>query len=127
MRPRASSPKRFSIAISFLTRRGGRSSCAVSPISSAGELSEISAVTDLPFAQPTGVKRNAPWKQLAFFTRSEGHALIRRRIRNLHDDHAEIVRLGVWCVDKFGDAPSIPELPAYVDEGEDDPIEPEDA
>jgi hypothetical protein len=75
-------------------------------------------IEGLPFAQPTGTKRRSPWKQLDLFTRAEAHALVRRRLRNLYDDHSELVRLHGWCLDKFGDAPSIPDLPPLIDEGD---------
>ena len=83
------------------------------------ELARIT-IEGLPFAQPTGTKKQAPWKQLDLFTRAEAHALVRRRLRNLYEDHGELVRLHGWCLDKFGDAPDIPDLPPLVEEDEDD-------
>jgi hypothetical protein len=83
------------------------------------ELARIT-IEGLPFAQPTGTKKQSPWKQLDLFTRDEAHALVRRRLRNLYEDHGELVRLQGWCVDKFGDAPDIPDLPPLVETDEDD-------
>jgi len=64
----------------------------------------------LPFAQPTGRERGVSWKQLELFNEAEAFALIERRIENAHEDYAELVRLHAWCLEKFGDAPGIPEL-----------------
>jgi hypothetical protein len=86
------------------------------------ELARIT-IEGLPFAQPTGTKQRAPWKQLDLFTREEAYSLVRRRRRNLYEDHAELVRLHGWCLDKFGDAPDIPDLPPLVEDG---PVEQDD-
>jgi hypothetical protein len=73
---------------------------------------ELSAKTreGLPFAQPTSLVKTAPWKQLDLFTGDEAFAMIARRVDNIHEDYAELVRLHAWCLEKFGDAPVIPEL-----------------
>jgi len=65
---------------------------------------------NLPFAQPTGAKRHDPWLQLDLFTQSEAHALIHRRIKGVVDDYDELRALYTWCLEKFGNAPLIPEL-----------------
>jgi hypothetical protein len=65
---------------------------------------------NLPFAQPTGAKRQDPWLQLDLFTQAEAHALIQRRSKGIVDDYDELRALYTWCLEKFGNAPAIPEL-----------------
>ncbi len=62
----------------------------------------------LPFAQPTGRQKEAPWKQLDLFTLDEAFALVTHRVENIYEDYAELVRIHKWCLTKFGDAPEIP-------------------
>lgn len=68
-------------------------------------------IEGVPFAQPTDATEEAPWKRLDLFTREEAYALVRRRLHKLARAHGDLVRLHGWCLDKYGDAPPIPDFP----------------
>jgi len=83
----------------------------------------LSAATKegIPFAQPTGKGKQAHWQQLDLFTFAQTRALIARRVRSLAEDFEVTRRLQVWCLERFGHAPEIPELimPATLDDEDD--------
>lgn len=64
----------------------------------------------VPFAQPTGDGKHDPWLQLELFTYDRFCGLIDRRAKSLNDDHEKLRRLRDWGLQKYGQAPDIPQF-----------------
>lgn len=68
----------------------------------------------VPFAQPTGRKRDDPWLQMDLFTYEQTATLILQTAHDLRADYDKLLRLRDWCRAKFGMAPEIPQLTELV-------------
>lgn len=74
---------------------------------------KVKTADGLPFAKPiggSGKNDDATWSQLDLFTYDQAVDLVIREATATLADVREVGRLHQWCLNRFGQAPDLPEL-----------------